>query len=95
MAFKRNLTPLGSSGLVTEQQRAVLASSGITTVEELAGALAADPHALATMLDLDPTEVHALTDRAMASLPAGTRAKLAKPVPRPTFGAIDPARRPK
>ena len=95
MALKRNLTPLGRSGLVAEPQLAVLASSGITTVEELAGALAADPHAIGAMLDLDPAEVHALTDRAMASLPAGTRAKLAKPVPRPTFGAIDPARRPK
>jgi hypothetical protein len=95
MAFKRNLTPLGPSGLVTDAQAAVLASSGITTVEELAGALAADPHAIGAMLDLDPADVHALRGKAMASLPAATRTKLAKPVPRPTFGAIDPAKRPK
>ena len=95
MAFKRNLTPLGPSGLVTEEQRAKLASSGITTVEELAGALAADPHAIETMLSLGADDIHALLDRAMASLPVSMRKQLAKPVARPTFGAIDPAKRPK
>ena len=85
MSSKDGLTRLDDIDLLDGPARAVLRAASITTVEDLLGALQADPDGVASALSWDASRIAVLIQEARRVLPAETLRLLDQVVPKRTF----------
>jgi hypothetical protein len=90
VALKRGLMPLDKTQLLGPEDVDRLRQMSITSVEEMVGAIDADPVALAHYLGRSQPAVEDLRDRALQLVPEATQAELQKPVHRFKLGALPP-----
>ena len=90
MALKRALVPLIGTDLLDRKDLDNLRRHSITTVEEVVGAIDADPGAMAHVLHRTVADVKSLRRRAIQFVPARNRERLEHPVEHFKLGAFPP-----
>lgn len=90
---KASLTPLAESGVLDAERVDRLRSLGVTTVEELLGAIEADPVAMGEFFAWPPLAIEELRQKSIAVVPTPIRSALSRPVTRrhPTGARMPPA----
>lgn len=66
--LKSRLTPLSSSGLLSPDEQSRVRARGITTVEELVGAIQGGPRSMQSVLGLSQTALDELLGRGISLL---------------------------
>lgn len=82
MRVRAGLTPLAGSNVVDDARIASLRGIGVTTVEELLGAVQADPTGVGSLLGMNEDQIQELGARAAATVPPNHRQVLTSPVTR-------------
>ena len=94
MGLKSSLTSLDRLPSLGPEQRAALAQHSVTTVEELAGMLQAEPSGVRTLLSLDEQSFEQLQSNVWSELgPDAQAAMTGASGQRYPLGALDPRER--
>lgn len=91
MSLKQNLVSVDDVSVLSGTQVSKLKHAHVTTAEELAGQLDADPVGIADLLDIDVSDVKKLKTQVLTTLSPETRSDFAERSGRRySYGALNP-----